>query len=870
MFQRIIDKLLDPIEFVLLKPLKINTNEFFAYIFGAIALVLGADRLTQYFRVFFVGEFTSYWSIWGYILAMACPVIAYILLCASPKRKTLRDPMRYFVFFSLVLYAIVIGMIAQWTNEIMWYVLMVTSNFGIIAHYMPEMIAPAVGGISVLPAFFTFKVMWNYYIGNVVDGDQDWIESFEDFKGFKLEAAAAKKELPRAYFCDAPICIDEKTGKMSSIPEKVRFEATLVEGATGTGKTATIVEPMCASDIEHKYFFRELSKKMAYHALATGMAEINVPYDNDYLNSNFNLSYLTPRSGRETEYKNYMKDMIRYEDPDTHELFYRSIGFTLVAPDNACIERVQKVAKAYNMPVDIIDPTDPNSFGINPFTGKDPAKIAAIISTVLKAMNDADGGKDDTFFQNVAQQAFENLAILLKLIYPRMHNGDVPTLEDMLAILNNFDIAEEMCEVLKKDTKLAEEYSSLIGYFEKNFYKPPVNIHGYEIASSYGSGRKKTEEVVYGAITQLDNFLRNPGVKRVLCSRKNNINFDKALQEGEIITACTRQGALGEIHQRAFGMFFILSFKDAVLRRTGVEDSRTPHFVYIDEFPLYVNKDVEAFFTLFRKYRCGTLITIQNLSQLSRVKSLDFRDIVLTNTKSQIVFGDLTAAESEFWSKEMGTKKKWNYRTTKIIDTTVPEGDKAQTEAFMASKKDTVENYKATKIFNLKFKQCVYRTKDKKGGRVVGLGATDFIKADYYKEHSMSKYDFESFGHISSADSTSALASTSDSNSLSDMPTAKPKPIDTPNPQTTMATGINESATSGFDEFGTAKVDNSVVEDIFIDLDGDGVNDMTYVDIISDDNNKSVKKAPKKKKKKGSTNNSSDNSNDSSEDAIIK
>ena len=416
-------------------------------------------------------------------------------------------------------------------------------------------------------------------------------------------------------------------------------------------------------------------------------------------------------------------------------------------------------------------------------------------------MNEADGGKDDTFFQSVAQQAFENLAILLKLIYPRMHNGQIPSLEDMLAILNNFDIAEEMCEILKKDPDLAEDYKSLVGYFEKNFYKPPVNIHGYEISSTYGSGRKKTEEVVYGAITQLDNFLRNPGVKRVLCSRNNNIDFDKALENGEIITACTRQGDLGEIHQRAFGMFFILSFKDA---------ARTPHFVYIDEFPLYINKDVEAFFTLFRKYRCGTLVTFQNLSQLSRVKSIDFRDIVLTNTKTKIVFGDLTHDESIFWSNELGEKKKWDYKTKKIIDTSTPEGDKAQTEAFMASEQKYTKNYKDGKIFNLKFKQCVYKTKNRGGSWTVGLGTTDFIKASYYKEHKMSTYDFELFGHSPSPNSSSSGTETTPTYDEKKSTVSNSNPID--------------SKSNDF----TVRKANNKIEDIFIDLDNDGVNDLSH------------------------------------------
>jgi len=814
MFTKIIDKLLDPIEYLFLKPLKINTNTFFAYLFGLLTIYFAVDRLAEYIRVFFTGEYLHYWSTWGYVGAMACTVIAYGLICASPLNTTLRHPMKFFVFYSLCFYAICIGMVSQWSNELIWYLLMKCSNFKFIIANLPEVIVPAVGGLSILLPMLSFRKMWNYYVGNVIDGDDDWIESFEDYKGIKLVAASNKKETPDCYLCEAPIAVDVKTGKTTMIPEKLRFEATLVEGATGTGKTATIVEPMCANDIERKFFFRELSKKLAYNALQAGLAEINVPYSNEYLNATFSLSYLTPKESKFSEYKNYVKDMIKYVDPETNKIYYRGLGFTLVAPDNACIERVRKVADAYHIPVNVVDPSDPNSLGINPFTGKDPAKIAAIISTVLKAMNEADGGKDDTFFQSVAQQAFENLAILLKLIYPRMHDGEMPTLEDMLAILNNFDIAEEMCEVLKKDPDLAEDYKSLIGYFEKNFYKPPVNIHGYEISSTYGSGRKKTEEVVYGAITQLDNFLRNPGVKRVLCSRNNNIDFDQALENGELITACTRQGNLGEIHQRAFGMFFILSFKDAVLRRPGKEDTRTAHFIYIDEFPLYVNKDVEAFFTLFRKYRCGTLITIQNLSQLSRVRALNFKDIVLTNTKTQIVFGDLTADESEFWSKEFGKKKKWDYKTKKILDTSTEEGAKAQTEAFMQAKQDFTDNFKPGKIFGLKFKQCVYKTKTRSGSSITGLGKTDFIKADYYKEHKMSTYDFELFGHTPSPNSSTSASETS--------PTYADKvsSVSSDDP-------IKHSTGNNSNDFVTKKANNKI-EDIFIDLDNDGINDLSH------------------------------------------
>lgn len=808
MLKKIIGKILDPINDILLKPFKITLNDFFTYIFSILAVYFTVDRVIELLIMMFTGQCVSYWSPIKYTLALFVTVCAYCFYCSSTMCNTITLPMKAYVKYSVLFRTICIVMAAQWVNEFLWIALMHFGNFKGIATIFPETVKSAIRAASLLLPFLSIRGTIDYYVNDVMDADQDWIDSFEDFKGFKLQTAKSMKKIPSTFMCDAHICLDDQTGKPAVIPEKKRFEATFVQGATGTGKTSMIVEPMCAMDLERKYFFREVSKKLGFNALQAGLATLEVPYSNEFLNANFTLSYLKPRDGRVSEYKKYVGDMLKYTDPETGKLYYRGIGFTLVAPDNACIERVQKVAASYDIPVNIIDPMNPETLGINPFIGKDPAKVAAIISTVLKGMYESENSSgDNVFFANVTQQAFENLAILLKLVYPRMHNGDVPTLEDMLSILNNFDLAEEMCEVLKKDPELAEDYKSLIGYFEKNFYKPPVNIHGYEIASTFGSGRKDTEKFVYGAITQLDNFLRNPGIKRVLCSRTNNVDLDAALQDGQIITVCTRQGDLGEIHQKAFGMFAILSFKDAVLRRPGIEDTRTPHFIYIDEFPLYVNKDTEAFFTLFRKYRCGTLITIQNLSQLTKNKSLAyFKDVIITNTKTQILFGDMTAEESEYWAAELGNKKKWKYKRI-LADSKTSEGADKITANLMAAETAYVPYYKAGKLTTLPFKTCVYKTKNEAGKTIVGRGKTDFIDKKYYDKHKMATYDFGAFEHSSSREeANSSFFGGGNYNDSKILSYSRDNVIDT-------NAVIKENNT------------NSNANEIFIDVDNDGIND---------------------------------------------
>lgn len=821
MFKKFLGKILDPIDDILLKPFKINMNNFFTYVFTIISVYFTVDRLFELFILTFTGQCVSYWSPIKYTLALLCIVLAYSFYCASPMCTTILLPMKAYIYYSIFFRIICTSMAAQWVNAIAWRVLMRFSNFKYIAEYLPDLVLPAIRALSLLLPALSIREAIEYYLNDVIDADQDWIDSFEDFKGIKLETSKSMKKTPSTFLCNAHICLDDKTGKPAIIPEKKRFEATFVQGATGTGKTSMIVEPMCAMDLERKFFFREVSKKLGFNALQAGLASLEVPYSNDFLNQNFTLSYLKPRDGRIEEYKRYVSDMLKYTDENTNEMFYRGIGFTLVAPDNACISRVQKVAASYNIPVCIIDPMNPDTLGINPFIGKDPAKVAAIISTVLKGMYESENSSgDNVFFANVTQQAFENLAILLKLVYPRMHNGEVPTLEDMLSILNNFDLAEEMCEILKKDPELSEDYKSLIGYFEKNFYKPPVNIHGYEIATTFGSGRKETEKFVYGAITQLDNFLRNPGIKRVLCSRTNNVDLDAALQEGKIITVCTRQGDLGEIHQKAFGMFAILSFKDAVLRRPGTEDTRTPHFIYIDEFPLYVNKDTEAFFTLFRKYRCGTLITIQNLSQLTKNRSLAyFKDVIITNTKTQILFGDMTAEESEYWAAELGNKKKWKYKRI-LADSKTPEGADKVTANFMTAEIAYVPYYKPGKLTVLPFKTCVYKTKNESGKTIVGRGKTDFINKKYYEKHNSIEYNFEAFKYKGSANSAESAYFTGENYADTKMFSAT-NVIDT-NPITT-----------------ENKVKNAPT-DIFIDVDNDGINDFVIEPLVNSNSSNEI------------------------------
>ena len=153
---------------------------------------------------------------------------------------------------------------------------------------------------------------------------------------------------------------------------------------------------------------------------------------------------------------------------------------------------------------------------------------------------------------------------------------------------------------------------------------------------------------------------RYPGVKSIICNRTNNINYEKILENGEVVFLCTRRGDLGANVHKTFGMFFILFMQNAILRRPGNENTRIPHFLYIDEFPEFISKVTEPIFTLYRKYKVGTTISSQTLAQLGDVNS-KYRNTIVSNCINKLELGNNSIEENDWWSKEFGNIRKWTF-----------------------------------------------------------------------------------------------------------------------------------------------------------------------------------------------------------------
>lgn len=709
-----------------LKKLNASRNTFATYVLTLITAYLVVDRVVEILFMIFSGVSYSYWGPIQYTLALACPVFAFLFSGKSEFSTSNAQKVSLFYLFVIALATIAISMLMQWLNLGIWLFLTAVPGYSDLVTNFSELFRPALTAISAfIPIVLGFRVFHFLYFG--VNDTLDQIRSIWDYGGIDL---SNQKQGRGPYTCEVFFCTDKDTGKKIIIPETSRYQSLFVCGGSGSGKTSLIFEPLIARDIERKFFFREVSKELGFTALKTGIAYLTKPYDNEYLNANFNLNMLTPASGKEDVYKAFMKKIILNDLP---EMTYRNCGITVVSPDREISDHMIDVCKNYQIPYHIIDPNDTNSIGLNPFVYDDPNKIATTISSVLKSMyNNQHSEIEEAYREDAAIQAIENVAILLKEMYPRMNEGALPNLEDMLKMFTNFDLVQKMCEIMSRDDDLKEKYSVQISYFKKNFYKT-------------GSGRNDTEKWIYAAVTQLDALLRTPGVKNILCNRYENINFDKMLSDSEVTFVCTRRGDLGSSGHKAFGLFFLISMENAVLRRPGNEKSRVPNFLYIDEFPDFICKETEAIFTMYRKYKVGTTISAQNLAQLETPTSKEnYKKTILSNCVNKAFTGYAEKEELEWWSVEFGQHREW------VMSNTIDMSKMAYEPKRSGVSWKFVDNFVPGKLQGaIGDKDCAYKIKDIGGKILAGPGKLDYLESKYKEPHKVKNYDFAKYSNES-------------------------------------------------------------------------------------------------------------------------
>ena len=705
-----------------LKHLNVNRNTFFTYILTLVTVYLAIDRIVEMLIMIFTGISSNYWGPIAYTFAIACPVFAYAFSCSSSYSDTRAAKVTLFYTFLIGLYIISLSMFVQYLNAIAWLLFISSPSYVTIITKFSELVRPAFCAISLYLPIVTVYPFIKFILLNL-DDSQTIAKSIWDFKGIDLSDKKAKHG---PYVCDVTLFKDFDNSKTMSLAEAGRFQSMLVCGSSGSGKTTMIFEPMIAQDIERKYFFREASKELGFTALKTGIANLKAPYSNEYLNKNFNLNMISPSFGKDTLFNTFVKKMVLASSPNN---IYKNLGITYMSPDYDTLSQVMSICDNYNIDYNLIDPSQPEkSIGLNPFVYDNPTKVAVIISSTLQGIiSDESDEMKDLYKEETSLQIIENLSILLKLIYPKMHDGSLPNMEDLLVLLSNFELVEKMAKILEADEELAKDHQMELSYFKRSFY-------------ANSKAKEETEKNANLIAGRLENLLRAPTIRYILCNRHTNINFDFALENGEVTFLCTRRGDSGKVAHKAFGLFFLISMQNSVLSRPGNENSRIPHFLYIDEFPDFLSQDTETMFTMYRKYKVATTISAQSISQFTSRFDKGTSSTILANCGNKIYTGgSAPIKELEWWSNEFGKWKQWK------MDQDFDGKTGTMGSTLKNPKVENVIKMPPARLQTLGPNRCGYKILNDGLKHERGEGIMSRVSSKYKEKHSGKTYNFAAY-----------------------------------------------------------------------------------------------------------------------------
>ncbi len=458
---------------------------------------------------------------------------------------------------------------------------------------------------------------------------------------------------PEEICYDMNIVRDIKTGKYITVFPKDRFLHTLVDGTSGTGKTSSTILPAIRDDLNMHCRAEAIQKKKVKELIDAGEVSYSPPAGtagfsvNDCIPIVRNTEHLP-----EDEMEKCLK--ARQEKLEAIRLGFPVCGITVLAPDDSLTDDVCRLCDARGVPYYRIDAVrEPNglhkknTIGLNPFyipADMEPSlknqlivKKAVIFSDVMQAITDLKG-KADSYFTGLNRQMIANLAILVMVTVPLLRSRQA-TPADLQAVINNFSLLPEYADKLEEIDRSTKYYTFILQYIREDLL---------------GKGREKMEDQSRGTRNIINEFLLMPANREIFCSQKS-IDFDRTLANGEV-TVCNYNLASGDTDAVAFGLFFLLSFNNAVLSRPGTENTRIPHFFYVDELPVLIHPSLEKNFSLFRKFRVGMIVAIQTIDQMEKNEITKYLKGVLLGCAHIIVFGRSALSDMKIFSALAGIR----------------------------------------------------------------------------------------------------------------------------------------------------------------------------------------------------------------------
>lgn len=317
----------------------------------------------------------------------------------------------------------------------------------------------------------------------------------------------------------------------------------------------------------------------------------------------------------------------------------KGCGITVMDPKGDLADKVYAMGKHYGRE-DVIyfDPVFPDCPYFNPLYGPEEDVIENMATTFR--MLDSES---PPFFKDQNEVLLRNTLKVLKRLY-----GNEANFVQLSTVIHNAGgegrkIIMQFSKLSAPNEAIAKENSDISSWFLNEYYNE----------------KSKTYEHCSGLRSTVAKIISNKYMKKVLNppGGKSDINFDKHLEEGGVLAITTNQGKLGDLLSRFLGFFLILQFQSSVFKRPGTEDTRRPHFLYIDEFQVYSNPGFANMLTQGRSYRVASILATQNRALMAMGGGRDGRNfvqLVSTNARNIVIFPGANVDDAEYYSRQFG------------------------------------------------------------------------------------------------------------------------------------------------------------------------------------------------------------------------
>lgn len=429
-------------------------------------------------------------------------------------------------------------------------------------------------------------------------------------------------------------------------------------------------------------------------------SEIIIPYKDRFLH----MLILGPTGSGKTS-----QSIIPMLNQDVQNL---EAGITVIEPKGDLAEKIYAMAQYYGRPAIYFNPILDACPTFNPLYGKEEDVIENICTTFK--MLDPDSPQ---YFKDMNEQLLRNALKVLKRL-----KGNKATMVDLSRLVSN-SVGEGRKLVMAFSKKnapteaLAKENADVANYF----------------LSDYFNEKSKTYDNTSGVRATVARIVSNKFLRKVLNPEngKSDIDFDEHLEKGTIICICTAQGKLRDLG-KFLGYFIILNFQSSVFKRPGNENTRIPHFLYIDEFQEYSNPGFAAMLTQGRSYRVASHLATQNRALIgmgSGKDGKDFIELVSTNARNVVIYPGGNFVDAKYYSDQFGevTKKEEQRGVNRQLFHPL-YGNKvsAPSESVKYTEKE-VARYSPTDIIYRKFGEITYAIIQDNTLTVPGMGKISYI-----------------------------------------------------------------------------------------------------------------------------------------------